>query len=136
MEVFNGMDGIRCKICSKEVWTDVSIVAFGGRNVWVCIDCYKKYFNYKKPKLMTLNEARLKLNEMFPDDFIKIEHSFYCNKDLIVDENTSCGFFDPEQHCWFYANTFEKCFEQLKQSKINIAQKESEQISEDITPEG
>ena len=85
----------------------------------------------KKPKLMSFNQARAKLREITPKGFY-----ISVNFDIIDHPSgtikTSCSLQTGDRSGVFGGKTFEACFIELER----ITKEESDQITEDIIPEG
>ena len=93
----------------------------------------------KKPKLMSKKQAEEKAFAMFTDCYVVVEHSSSIG--LAQGPEKICSVYVSDHHKHYTGTTYEKVFAQIENYMLTKDQKEptkeeSEQITEDIIPEG
>ena len=130
---------LNCKSFEKYDDLDEGDEIFGVCGVEGIHDCCEstkcEQYSPIKPKLMTFNEARVKLREIIPDEF-------YVNTAIdILDHSTgqidvSCKVSAGSTSMVYSGKTFEEAIMKIKGELLGSPTKEeSEQITSDIQPE-
>ena len=130
---------LNCKSFEKYDDLDLDDEIFGVCKQDGCHDCCEstkcEQYSPIKPKLMTFNEARVKLREIIPDEF-------YINTSIdILDHpggkfNIGCKVSSGNTSMVYSGKTFEEAIMKIKGDLLEEpTREESEQITSDIQPE-